>query len=65
MYEFSSTEEFIAFCFADFSIRSNAKGLILEELDGFESDRVAFVSHCFSPEARKAGRGRGGAGGMK
>ena len=41
MYEFSSTEEVITFCFADFSIRSNAKDLVLEKLDCFESDRFA------------------------
>ena len=46
MYEFSSTEEVITFCFADFSIRSNTKGLVLEKLNGFESDRsVQLSSH--------------------
>ena len=46
MYEFSGTEEVITFCFADFSIRSNAKGLVLEKLNGFESDRsVQLSSH--------------------
>ena len=35
MYELSSTEEVITFCSTDFSIRSNAKGLVLEKLDSF------------------------------
>ena len=46
MYEFSSTEEVITLCFTDFSIRSNAKGLVLEKLDAFESDTyVSLLSH--------------------
>ena len=46
MYEFRSTEEIITFCFADFSIRSNTKGLVLEKLNGLESDRfVSLLSH--------------------
>ena len=46
MYEFSSTDEIITFCFADFSIRSNAKDLVLEKLNDFESDRsVSLLSH--------------------
>ena len=40
MYEFSSTEEVITFCFADFSIRSNAKNLIFEELNSVETDSL-------------------------
>ena len=43
MYEFSSTAEVITFCLADFSIRSNAKSSILEELYGFKSDRLALL----------------------
>ena len=46
MYEFSSTEEVITFCLADPSIRSNAKGLVLEKLDIFESD-LFLLSHLF------------------
>ena len=46
MYEFSGTEEVITFCFADFPRRPNTKGLILEKLNGFESDRsVQLSSH--------------------
>ena len=33
MHEFSSTKEVITFYFADLSIRSNAKGLVLEKLN--------------------------------
>ena len=36
MDDFSSTEEVITFCFTDSSIRSNAKGLILEKLHTLE-----------------------------
>ena len=50
MNEFSSTEEVITFCFADFSIGSNAKGLVFEELNSFESDSFVLLclllSHC-------------------
>ena len=50
MNEFSSTEEVITFCFADFSIGSNAKGLVFEELNSFESNSFVLLclllSHC-------------------
>ena len=37
MHEFSSTEEVVTFRFTNFSIRSNAKGLIFEKNDSFEA----------------------------
>ena len=37
MDDFGSTEEVITFCFTDSSIRSNAKGLILEKLHTLKS----------------------------
>ena len=42
MYEFSSTEKVIIFCFADFSIRANAKDLVLEKLNSLG---FTLVSH--------------------
>ena len=45
MYDFSSTKKAIAFCSTDFSIRSNAEGLVLEKLDSFESYLLLLLSH--------------------
>ena len=61
MYEFSSTEEVITFCFADFSIRSNTKDLVLEKLDGFESD-LFLLSHLVDTPKCLWGGGGGGGG---
>ena len=46
MYDFSSTEEAITFSLADFSIGSNTKDLVFEELNSFEPDPLVFLLAC-------------------
>ena len=43
MYELSSTWKIVTFCSADFTIRSNAKRLILEKFDKFVSKMLVLL----------------------
>ena len=46
MHNLSSTEEAITFSLADFSIGTNIKDLVFEELNGFESNLFIFLFPC-------------------
>ena len=43
MDDFGSTAEAVTFCYTHLAIRSNAKGLIFEQLNAFELGRNVFA----------------------